>query len=138
MLGLLMIMITVLRPMRRMNSFMRICQLASKSMKITLSSMVNDWTSPTLRSQSMQRIMKLRFTIAHKGHVGLVSMYYLGRLTTFVLNFSPHKRALKSGERDPIFMKSSCLLMVSTSKFTQLARTMLMQRPANARHLTEK
>ena len=86
----------------------------------------------------MLKTTKLRFTIAHKGHVGLASMYYLGRLTTFVLNFSLLKRALKSGEKDPTFMKSSCLLMVSTSKFTQLARTMLMQRPVNARHLTEK
>lgn len=91
-----------------------------------------------LRSQSMQRIMKLRFTIAHKDHVGLVSMYYLGRLITFALNFSPHKKGLKSEEKDPTFMRSSCLLMVLTSKFTQLARTMLMQRPANVPHLTEK
>jgi hypothetical protein len=100
--------------------------------------MANAWTSLTLKSLSMQKITKLRFIIAHKAHVELVLMYYLERLITFVLNFSPHKRVLKSGEKDPIFMKNSCQLMVSTSKFTLLARITLMQKPVNARLLTEK
>jgi hypothetical protein len=100
--------------------------------------MANAWTSLTLKSLSMQKITKLRFIIAHKAHVELVLMYYLERLITFVLNFSPHKRALKSEEKDPIFMKNSCQLMVLTSKFTQLVRIMLMQKPANVPLLTEK
>jgi hypothetical protein len=100
--------------------------------------MASAWTSLTLKSQSMQKITKLRFIIAHKAHVVLVLMYFLERLITFVLNFSPHKRALKSGEKDPIFMKNSCQLMVLTSKFTQLARITLMQKLANAPLLTEK
>jgi hypothetical protein len=100
--------------------------------------MANAWTSLTLRSPSMQKITKLRFIIAHKAHVELVLMYFLERLITFVLNFSPRKRALKLGEKDPIFMKNSYQLMVLTSKFIQLVRTTLMQKPVNARLLTEK
>ena len=91
-----------------------------------------------LRSQSMQRIMKLRFTIAHKDPVGLVSMYYLGRLITFALNFSLLKKDLKLGEKDHIFTKSSYQLMDLISKYIQWVQIMLMQRPANVPHLTEK
>jgi hypothetical protein len=100
--------------------------------------MASAWTSLTLKSPSMLKITKLRFIIAHKVHAVLVLMYYLERLITFVLNFSPHKRALKSGEKDPIFMKNSYQLMVSISKFTQLALIMLMQKPENALLLMEK
>jgi hypothetical protein len=100
--------------------------------------MASAWTSLTLKSPSMLKITKLRFIIAHKGHVVLVLMYYLERLITSALNFSPRKRDLKSEEKDPIFMKNSCQLMVSTSKFTLLARITLMQKLVNAPLLTEK
>jgi hypothetical protein len=126
--------IIALRHMRRMNCFMRINQLAFKNTKTTLLLMERGSINPTWKSLLMLRIMRLRYTIAHKDHVVLASMSYLGRLTIFAHSFSLLKKDLKLGEKDRIFTKSSYQLMDLISKYIQWVQIMLMQRPASVPH----
>ena len=76
MLGLLlMTMIIVLKHMRRMNFSMKINLLEYRNMKITLSLMEKDLTNLTSKNLLMQKIMKSKFTIAHRDPVGLALMF---------------------------------------------------------------
>jgi hypothetical protein len=82
--------------------------------------------------------MKLKYTIAPRDHVGLVSMYFSGKLTTSALNFSQHKKDPRLEERVPLSMKSFCLQMVLILRFTQWAQITHMLRQENALRSMEK